>query len=214
MNSFGLTSGLSPNMEFTAKFQSVQAGTSVSPSFIGFGGKFVLPFLLPFDSRLGIWAEAVSTPDKNTTSFEPSADYRGMLVVQPALLRRINGNVFIGMTKADNADRLAAGCNASRVINRLVKLGGELQYNYYGRNDLQESMLILLRAHPNVCVQLSPGYLHSSDIASWMFSVGVSVSTNAIELSAADNSKEKGPEVPSFDELEKQIRGEKKDEKK
>src|SRR5208283_2625984 len=42
MNSIGITSGLSQNLEFTVEFQSAQTGESISPSFIGFGGKFVL----------------------------------------------------------------------------------------------------------------------------------------------------------------------------
>jgi hypothetical protein len=212
MNSFGLTSGLSPNMEFTAKFQSVQAGTSLSPSFIGMGGKFVLPFLLPYDSRSAIWAEAVSTPDENTSSFIPSEIYRAVLVVQPSSLRKLNGNLLIGLTAAENTSRLALGCNASQAINGILKVGGELQYNYYGGNDLQESILVLVRAHPNVCIQLSPGYLHSSTLTSLMVSVGLSVSTSSIEFLPVDRSKDKPNEIPSFDELEKQIRGEKKNE--
>ena len=214
MNSFGLTSGLSPNMEFTAKFQSVQAGTALSPSFIGFGGKFLLPVYLPFESRTAIWVDFVSTPDNNNASFVPGAVYRGVLVVQPALLRKLNGNILLGMTEADNAKQFAAGFNASRTISEIVKLGGEFEYNYYGRHDLQESVLMLVRVHPNVCIQLSPGFLHSSVMSSWMFSAGVSFSTTNIELSTIDKVKEKTTDVPSFDDLEKQIHGEKKDEKK
>jgi hypothetical protein len=214
MNSVSLTSGLSPNMEFTVKFQSVQAGTSLSPSFVGFGGKFLLPFYFPFDSRAAVWVDFVSTPGENTTSFVPSAVYRGVLVVQPALLRKLNGNILLGMTEAENLKQLAVGFNSSRTLSELLKVGGEFQYNYYGRHDLQESVLLLLRVHPNACIQLSPGYMHSSVMSSWMISAGVSFSTTSIELSTTDRVKEKATDIPSFDDLEKQIHGEKKDEKK
>jgi len=93
-----------------------------------------------------------------------------------------------------------------------VKLGGEIQYNYYGLDDVSESILILLRVHPNISIQLNPGYLQSSTVASWMFSVGVSVSTASVELTSSDNAMNKKTNVPSFDDLEKQIREEKKKE--
>ena len=96
----------------------------------------------------------------------------------------------------------------------MLKIGGEYLYNYYGRDDRQESMLILVRTIPNVCVQLSPGYLQSSIMSTWIFTVGFSVSTAGIEFVTPDNSKNKNNNTPSFDDLEKQIHDEQKDNKK
>src|SRR5437868_1924453 len=42
LNSYGMTNGLSPNMEITAKFQTAQSGDALAPSFIGLGAKLVL----------------------------------------------------------------------------------------------------------------------------------------------------------------------------
>ena len=86
VNSIGITSGLSQNMEFTAKFQSAQAGESIAPSFIGFGGKFVLPITLPFEFRTAIWAEKVSTSNPNTAPiFSSSIDREGSFVIRHSL---------------------------------------------------------------------------------------------------------------------------------
>ena len=67
---------------------------------------------------------------------------------------------------------------------------------------------------PNVCVQLSPGYLQSSVMSTWMLTAGVSISTARIEFITPDNSKDKNNNTPSFDDLEKQIHDEQKDNKK
>ncbi len=210
LNSYGITGGLSSNMEFSAKFQSLQAGTALSPSFIGFGGKFVFPFLFPFSSRIALWAEEVSTTSENGSALLPSGITRGALIIQPGMLSTLNANLFVGVTSAENERRLAAGCNASHVFNSFLKVGGEFQYNYYGDNDRQGSVLLLFRAHPNVCVQLSPGYLRSNGVSSWMFSAGVSVSTASIEFMNPEKPKEQPAVIPSFDDLEKQIHDEKK----
>ncbi|HMD13854.1 MAG TPA: hypothetical protein VKI62_04450, partial [Bacteroidota bacterium] len=175
---------------------------------------FVMPFTLPFEFRSAIWAEVVSTSNPNTAPIFSSSIDRGGFVLHPSLDEKFNGNILLGITDADNTKKFAAGCNASRIVNGSVKIGGEFLYNYYGRNDRQESMLILLRAMPNVCVQLSPGYLQSSVMSTWMFSVGFSISTASIEFATPDNSKDKNSNTPSFDDLEKQIREEQKDNKK
>ncbi len=214
VNSVGITSGLSENMEFTAEFQSAQAGETISPSFIGFGGKFVLPITLPFEFRTAIWAEKVSTSNPNTAPIFSSSIERGGFIVHPSLIGKFNGNIFLGITDADNTKKFAAGCNASHIVNGSFKIGGEYLYNYYGRNDRQESMLILVRTIPNVCVQLSPGYLQSPVMSTWMFTAGISISTASIEFVTPDNSKDKNNNTPSFDDLEKQIRDEQKENKK
>ena len=213
MNSFGMTSGLSSNMEFTAKFQSVLAGTSFSPSFVGFGGKIVLPFDLPLNSHFAVWAEIVSNTNENTVALFPSKITRCALVMQPGFLRQINGNILFGISDMDHTQRMVAGGNASRIIGELVKVGGEFLYNYYDVADQQASMLILVRTHSNVCVQLSPGYLHSPAVSSWMISLGLSVSTAGIEFIQSEKSKDKKDEIPSIDELEKQLRDENKKDK-
>jgi len=169
---------------------------------------------LPLEFRSAIWAEIVSTSNPNTAPIFSSAINRGGFVLHPSLIEKFNGNILLGITDADNTTKFAAGCNASHIVSGSVKIGGEFLYDYYGRNDRQESMLILLRAMPNVCVQLSPGYLQSSVMSTWMFSVGVSVSTVSIEFVNPDNSKDKKNNTPSFDDLEKQIREEQKDNKK
>ncbi len=76
---------------------------------------------------------------------------------------------------------------------------------------MQESFLILLRAHPNLCVQLAPGYVHSSTVSSWLLSFGISASTSSIDFTAGDKAAKKDV-TPSFEELEKQIQQEKKKE--
>ena len=211
LNSIGLSTGLSTNMEFTVKFQTLEPGTSLTPSVIGFGGKFALPFGLPLISQSAIWAEFISSGSVNFFSIIPSSINRGAFVFQPLLLRNINGHLILGLTGIDNTQRFLVGSNGSYIINGLLKVGGEIQYNYYGNSDVQGSMLILLRAHPNVCVQLSPGYLRSPGVSSWMFSLGVSVSSTSIYFVMPEQPKQKGNEIPSIDELEKQIREEKKE---
>ena len=212
VNSYSMTGGLSTNMEVSAKFQSVQVGTAFSPSFIGFGGKFVLPFYLPFKSRTAIWAENVSTANLNNSAFFPSNVTRALIVVQPALFWNFNANLIAGITSVDDARRLSVGCNASVAVSERVKIGGEFLANYYGRSDREESVLILFRALPNIAVQFSPGYLQSPVLSSWMFSLGVSVSTASIDFKIPERPKEKSNVIPSFDELEKQIHEEKKKE--
>jgi hypothetical protein len=137
---------------------------------------------------------------------------RSAFVVQPNILRNVNGNILVGISSADNVKRLLAGCNASRIVNGLLKIGGELEYNYFGRSDLHESALLLFRAHPNVCVQVSPGYIQSSATSFWMISIGVSFSTSGIELVSAEKPTDKQNVLPSIEDLEKQLREEKKKE--
>ena len=143
VNSVGITSGLSENMEFTAEFQSAQAGESISPSFIGFGGKFVLPITLPFQIRTAIWAEKVSTSNPNMPPFFHHRSSGEGSFWHLSLIEKINGNILLGITDADNTKKFAAGCNVSHIVNGCLKIGGEHLYNYYGRNDRQESMSFL-----------------------------------------------------------------------
>jgi hypothetical protein len=211
MNSIAITAGLSPNMEFSTKVQSIQTGTLLSPAFVGFGGKLVLPFYLPFGSRSALWAEIISTTSSSAGSLLPPSVNRFAMIVQPAILRKTNAYLLLGITASEGAQRLLAGCNVSRVVSSLIKVGGEVQYNYFGRGDLLGSSLILFRLNSNMCVQLNPGYVQSSQTTSWMISLGLSVSTAGIELITAEKPKEK--EIPSFDDLEKQVRDEKKNDK-
>ena len=101
LNSFGVTGGLSSNMEFTVKFQSIEMGAGLSPSFVGFGVKLVLPFDFPFESRAAVWGEVVLTSNENLQSFLPSRIDRGSLVLQPAAFRKFNGNILLGLTSVD-----------------------------------------------------------------------------------------------------------------
>ncbi len=213
VNSFALTNGFSSNVEFTMKFQSLQSGNALSPSFVGIGGKVVLPFETRVVNKVALWMEAESSPSRFPETFMPSVIYRGLVVVQPSLLRVINGNLLLGMSSAEQVNRFSAGFNVSRTFTDFAKVGGELQYNYYGNGDLQESALLLIRALPNVCIQVSPGYLRSPMMSSWMISAGVSFSTSNIDFVTVDKVKEQAPEIPSIDDLEKEIRGEKKNDK-
>ena len=211
LNSFAITGGLSENMEFTAKFQSSQDGGLLAPSFTGFGGKIVLPIDLPLLTSSAIWGEAASTTNPNSSVVIPSSVNRFAFILQPEALQRLHSNIFLGVTTANSAQRFAGGCNAAVIVSKFLKIGGEFGYNYYGRDDRQESMLFLFRALPIVCVQMSPGYLQSSAVSTWTFSLGVSVSTSNIEFASSEARKTEKTVVPSFDDLEKQIHDEKKD---
>lgn len=213
INGVDVTGGLSPNIEFSVKYQSLATSTSISPSFIGIGGKFVLPFVLPFDSRSALWAETNSTQSADTTLFFPVAIVRGALVMQPAVLSRLNGTLLAGIARVNNVNRFLGGFNGAQAINAFLKIGGEFLYNYYGRNDRQESVNLLLRVHPNLCLQISPGYLQAASVSSWMVSFGITASTTGIEFIAPEKPKTKTEELPSFDDLEKQIKDEQKKEK-
>ncbi|MFI5253434.1 MAG: hypothetical protein ACHQQQ_13500 [Bacteroidota bacterium] len=213
INTFGITGGLSSNMEFSAKFQSVQAGTSLSPAFIGFGGKIVAPLDFPYGTHIAFWDEVVSTSNVVSLKLMPIRVNRAMIIIQPGILRYLNGDLLMGLTSIDNTKRLVFGFNGSRSLNGWLKIGGEFQNNYYGINDRQESMLILLRPQSNLCLQLSPGYLQSSAASSWMFSIGICASTAGIEFINPEKPKEKPMLVPSIDDLEKQLNEEKKKEK-
>jgi hypothetical protein len=212
MNSIGIATGLSSNIEFIVKFQMLKPAASITPSVIGFGGKFILPMNLPFIYHAGIWAEGSSSGDVTTASaLLPTSVTRGAFVVQPDILQKVNGNIILGVSSVDNAQRFFTGCNGSYIVNELLKAAGEVQYNYYSRNDVQGSLVFLVRATSGLCVQVSPGYVHAPGISSWMISFGVSATSAGIYFVNSPEAKNKDNEIPSFDEMQKQLQEEKKE---
>jgi hypothetical protein len=206
---YNLTSGLSPNLEFFAKFQMGETRTSLWQSFTGFGGKLVLPFGLPYLDQAALWGELVSTPLEDSMVFYPATIYRSAFVLRPTLLNSIRANVILGAANSGGENGFLGGLNASIALSQSVKFGAEFIYGYYHKQDKQELLNITYRPISNVCLQLAPGYYQAPEASSWMVSAGITVSTADIDFMPKPKPKETIV-IPSIDDLEKQMNEEKK----
>jgi len=196
-----ITTGFSPNLEFFAKFQAGETGSELSQAFVGFGGKYLLPLAVPVLDRVALWSEIMSTENGDTAVFYPAEVTRGAMVFQPVPIDGIRTNILLGMTKTDDQTRFLGGVNSSWVVAPSIKLGAEFVYGYYGAADAQELITVAVRAFSKLCIQVSPGYLHSPDHSSWMLMTGISFSTTDIEFIPKPKEKEIFI-VPPIEEME------------
>lgn len=203
-----LAGGLSPEMELYLKLTMDGPAPEAPTTQLGGGLKFILPFHVPFDNEIAFWGEHVasSTPDANVIS--PRDITRLALVTgngsgMPTLLA--------GTAIRGRSVRFLGGAGMMIGVGHAVKLGGEVVYGHTGTSDLRVALSGVVRLHSRVSLQVSPGYARSAEGFGWGISLGIAFSSAMIDFDAGRPATN-GDLVPSFEDIERQIREGEKNE--
>jgi hypothetical protein len=197
--------GLSPFIEGYLRFTSEQAGYGQSVSAIGFGGKMLMPFQVPLLNIASIWMETSTTEVDQDARLYPTRMTRGALCATPVSTATLRPAILIGAAReqGEPANFLAGG-NLVYAASHRAELGAEYVYGYAGRGSGQVMVSGVLRVLPYLSVHASPGYVSSPGVASWVWSLGVTLNSADIDFipQAAQEAHDEF-RLPSIEELEK-----------
>jgi hypothetical protein len=207
MNIYELSAGFSPNLEGYLKFSTEEYNAISSIASVGFGAKFQLPFSLPVVDRSAIWGETIYSEDDRSTVF-PSAinRYGFMSSIEWQYSKAI---LLFGFSGESNLDRVLLGTGYMIGLNRSLQVGAEILYGYVDNHSIHAFLAGTYRIVSNVSIQMSPGYLQSSSVTTFLFSAGISISTADIDFTPVNEPTIDEFHIPSFEEIEKQTKEEK-----
>ncbi len=207
-NLFDLTAGLSPNIEMYMRIAVEQTPLLVNNTRFGLGGKFLLPFQLPLVNRGALWCESLS-------SIQTGDGSPGEGILRAGFIANMgNGSMsptmLVGVTRTDGRVAFLGGLGCGLPLQKAIKVGAEVLYGYLEQGNILGSMSLMIRPVAQVGVQVSPGYIRTGETSGLYISVGISCSTADIDF-LPEAVTEPTDALPSFEEIEKQLKEGKKE---
>ncbi len=214
LNLVGVGCGLSSNLEGYLRISGENVGSlSASQVSYSFGGKLRLPILFPYVRHIGLWMESTNSDmDAKTTTFPVDAVRYGVVATFDS--NGIHPTALLGMATINNEWSLLVGGGVTFAQTHSTQYGIEIIHGYLDPRSWQFNASASVKAFSNISFLLSPGYVSSRTISSWIVSVGVSVSTADIDFHPAVHEEETKDNfvLPSFEDIEKQSSDEKKND--
>jgi hypothetical protein len=204
-NNFVLGAGMSSNLEIYMRIIGEQVGSISSATSVAYGGKLLLPMRLPAVRDAALWFEAATSE---------AAEQSTMLAVPMTRVGLVattgpNGShaLFLaGVAFNDQSTTALAGFGWVQPFSHAVVASPEAVYGYFGKNSYALILNTAVRVLPYVSIQVSPGYCRSNNFTSALVTLGLSISTAAIDFSTRQEEKQvrEGFTLPTIEEMEKE----------
>jgi hypothetical protein len=211
MNVIGFTGGFSSHMEGYVRVSGEQVGLPSSVISYGFGAKLRSPFTVPAVEHIALWLESGSTEQVKQRAMYPPNVFRAGITASFGT-DGINPTALVGLSSVEGAAGLLLGGGVTFAAGHEAQLGAEVVYGYTGTKSVHALVNSSLRVLPNISIHVVPGYVTSEVASTWLFSVGVSFTTTDIDYHPARVSNDDEFVVPSIEDIESQMQGEKKHE--
>lgn len=210
MNVFGLSYGLSTNVEGYLRLTGEQLGTLRSLTAYGFGVKGALPVSLPVVDAAALWFESTTTDEAQVSPFFPANSSRGGLLFSiggPSL----RGVALGGLNAVSGTTLVLAGGGVAWAPGSGTQAGAEILWGYTQQSSLHVSIDLSARVAPHVALLASPGYIRTHSTRTWTLSIGLSVGTADLDFRPTVlTAKESEFKLPSLEDIMKEPSEEKK----
>lgn len=181
MNVFGMSYGLSTNVEGYARLTGEQLGTLSSLTSYGFGVKGTLPVPLPVVEAAGLWFETSVTEEHQQSAFFPVNTSKGGITLSFGS-NFFRGILLTGINSVEGTVLFLSGAGVIWAPGSSVQVGAEILRGYITHSSVHAAMDISVRIVPHVALFASPGYLSTQYSRTWSMSVGFSVATADIDF--------------------------------
>ena len=198
-----LTGGLSPNLECFIRLGLVDPSSEQPNTPYAFGAKFLLPFEVPFFSKVAVWTETATNVQGRfaTYSFADGARY--------ALLFERNADLIVpgamlGLTNIGGRIRPMIAAAGRAHFGNALQVGVEALYGYQGGSDIGAFATATYQLLGHVGIKASAGEARMDGRSQSLFSLGLQLTSGMLgfEPGTVAHTDEL---VPSFDEINKQV---------
>jgi hypothetical protein len=211
LNVWAINGGLSSHLELYTKLMGEQLGTFSSLISYGFGAKLHSPFEMPYINQYAIWIESVTSDQLQVGTLNPSKVFRGGLTASFGT-DGIDPVILLGIAIVNKSTKPLIGGGVTIAASHTLQLGSEIVYGYASENSMHLLVNASTRIFSNICLTISPGYISSKNVSTWIFSAGISASSSDIDFHPVREERIDEFKLPSIEEMEKQSNEEKKNE--